>query len=109
MSTLAPQKQKGPSEANMSNLKSALADVLKDQNKPRIESQTQARPVPSAPQREVPKSQNQKPEEKAPEQSPQPREEVKKEVPSPPTKPEEPRGPREVPEDVLTAILRGED
>ena len=105
LSALAPQKQKGPSEANMSNLKSALADVLKEQNKSFTPPQAQPRPVAPTPQKEVPPPAP-KQEQKALEQ---PREEVKKEVPPPPTKPEEPRGPREVPEDVLTAILRGED
>ncbi|MDO8604244.1 MAG: type IV secretion system DNA-binding domain-containing protein [bacterium] len=86
---VAPIKSKSPTPANMSDLKNALADVLKK-------------------------------EEKKPEQafSPAPQSEQKKEQapPPPPQKPpqnfnsqNQSTPPREVPEDVLTAILMGDD
>lgn len=79
-------KSKGPSEGNLNTLKSALAGVLKEHE----EKKETPRPEP-VPQLKAPE----------PERKPTP-------TPKPP-EPEYPTGPKEVPEDVLTAILRGED
>ena len=82
-----PLKGKGPSESNLNSLKSALAGVLKEHEEKRVE--------PAQP-KEVPI-------QRAPEPPREP-------TPTPkPSEPERPVGPKEVPEDVLTAILRGED
>lgn len=101
LNVLTSQKPKGPSEANMGNLKSALADVLKEQPKARTESQPRPAPRPSPQAEEVPQK------ELPPKVEQKVFEETKKE--SSEKKHEEPRPPREVPEDVLTAILRGDE
>lgn len=99
--TPPPLKDKGPSESNLNTLKSALADVLKDHEEKRTE------PAPS----------KESPIQKTPESR---REPALAQKTSEPPRPKEPphqnfseknvgEQAREVPEDVLTAILRGED
>jgi len=79
-----PATGKGPSEGNLNTLKSALADVLKEKEKKPPEIKTTIEAPRSEPVHTPP--------------PPREREEKREE-----------RKPREVPEDILTAILRGED
>ena len=81
-----PLKSKGPSEGNLNTLKSALAGVLKEHEEKKETPRPEPMPQPKAPE-PVRESDS---------------------TPKPPET-ERPAGPREVPEDVLSAILRGED
>ena len=117
LAALPQQKQKGPSQENISSLKTALAGVLKPEvHKPQsapprplqqpstqyVSRPTQPQKPPTPPQQNTPKQEPviQVNQEKASQSSSNgPRSEAR----------EEARPPREVPEDVLTAILRGDD
>ncbi|HAT67999.1 MAG TPA: hypothetical protein DCS20_00050 [Candidatus Yonathbacteria bacterium] len=99
-----PLKGKGPSESNLNTLKSALAGVLKEhEEKKEAPRPEQADPEP------VPQPRQNFPEKNLSEQA-KVLEPIQEPTPTPkPPEPEFPKGPREVPEDVLSAILRGED
>ena len=115
-------KSKGPTIEGMSSLKAALAGVMKEEKKPAPSIQPQKPPqvTPSSSRpAPIPPPQTQRPQEIKVEQKEKPAESVRErdlnqqrrpqENRIPPVEPNQPPKPREVPEDVLTAILRGDD
>jgi hypothetical protein len=89
---ISPIRSKGATPEGLSGLKAALAGVVKEESKKAPQEQAQTAPRPPV----------------ASQASPEPRREEKKEIPREAPR-EEPPKPREVPEDVLTALLRGDD
>ena len=96
----SPQKSKGPSESNLNTLKSALAGVLKEHEEKKEAPRSE--PAPQPRQNFSEKNLNEQAKKPEPIQEATP-------LAAKPPEPELPKGPREVPEDVLSAILRGED
>ncbi len=106
-----PPKSKGPSEGNLNSLKSALAGVLKEHEEKKEAPRSTPVRAGGAQVGQEPSPQpyldfsnkNLGEQAKAPEPMREP-------APTPKQpEPEKPKGPREVPEDVLSAILFGED
>ena len=107
-------KGSGPGSPHLSSLKSALADVLAKEKKP-TSSVAQSAPAPRLVEQPQPKQQAKVQEEKVAE-APQEKKTESSHHPEPHAPREEPRKPqeeapkiKEVPEDVLTALLRGDD
>lgn len=108
------QKQKGPTQENLNTLKTALAGLVKQetskQEKPPVPQSSSPdintpRKVPIEKVTDLPKVEKPEPAKTVPES---PREQVKNKSTETQQSYEPPR-PREIPEDVLTAILRGDE
>lgn len=89
---IPPVKSKGPTKENLGGLKAALADVLKEKEKPQSASKEFEQPT-----------EKRTPEERVSVTPSAPASIRERDIVPPPQKP------KEVPEDVLTAILRGDD
>ncbi|MBI5401165.1 MAG: type IV secretion system DNA-binding domain-containing protein [Candidatus Yonathbacteria bacterium] len=109
----APTRGKRPSAGNLVGLKAALADIVEAENKPAptpivpvpVQNLAQnTQPIPAVQPKIVPEEKK----AEAPARPLEQKKEIQKEIPQE-EKREEPNIIKEVPEDVLTAILRGDD